>query len=109
MWRTSSGTLVKRVGSALGIVRDTFLLTLTHLTYLNLLLRLYLFSVWRPMSNDATRTLLTLLTYFPSLIPYYHFSVWRPVSNDAIRKMWLGEGVGKSLNIKGKSAKCAYS
>ena len=31
--------------------------------------------------------------------------MWRPVSNDAIRKMWLGEGVGKSLNIKGKSAK----
>ena len=33
------------------------------------------------------------------------FSVWRPVSNDALRKMWLGEGVGKGLNIKGKSAK----
>ena len=33
------------------------------------------------------------------------FSVWRPTSNDAIRKMVLGEGVGKGLEIKGKSAK----
>jgi len=33
------------------------------------------------------------------------FSVWRPTSNDAIRKMMTGEGVGKGLDIKGKSAK----
>mmetsp|Transcript_315 Transcript_315/g.705 ORF Transcript_315/g.705 Transcript_315/m.705 type:complete len:1221 (-) Transcript_315:492-4154(-) len=33
------------------------------------------------------------------------FSVWRPTSLDAIRRMMLGEGVGKGLDIKGKSAK----
>ena len=33
------------------------------------------------------------------------FTVWRPTSNDAIRKMMTGEGTGKGLNIKGKSAK----
>mmetsp|Transcript_33258 Transcript_33258/g.71849 ORF Transcript_33258/g.71849 Transcript_33258/m.71849 type:complete len:857 (+) Transcript_33258:17-2587(+) len=33
------------------------------------------------------------------------FSVWRPTSNDAIRKMITGEGTGKGLDIKGKSAK----
>jgi len=33
------------------------------------------------------------------------FTVWRPTSSDAIRKMILGEGVGKGLDIKGKSAK----
>jgi hypothetical protein len=34
------------------------------------------------------------------------FTVWRPTSMDAIRRMMLGEGVGKGLDIKGKSAKC---
>mmetsp|Transcript_34646 Transcript_34646/g.84008 ORF Transcript_34646/g.84008 Transcript_34646/m.84008 type:complete len:920 (+) Transcript_34646:423-3182(+) len=33
------------------------------------------------------------------------FTVWRPTSLDAIRRMMLGEGVGKGLDIKGKSAK----
>mmetsp|Transcript_5317 Transcript_5317/g.7525 ORF Transcript_5317/g.7525 Transcript_5317/m.7525 type:complete len:885 (-) Transcript_5317:114-2768(-) len=33
------------------------------------------------------------------------FTVWRPTSFDAIRKMMLGKAVGKSLDIKGKSAK----
>lgn len=33
------------------------------------------------------------------------FSVWRPTSADAIAKMMSGEGVGKGLEIKGKSAK----
>eukprot|EP00966_Prymnesium_polylepis_P136495 3154016-Prymnesium_polylepis.1 len=33
------------------------------------------------------------------------FSVFRPTSYDAISKMWLGNGVGKGLNVKGKSAK----
>jgi len=33
------------------------------------------------------------------------FTVWRPTSTDAIRRMILGEGVGKGLDIKGKSAK----
>jgi len=32
------------------------------------------------------------------------FSVWRPTSNDAIRAMITGEGTGKGLDIKGKSA-----
>lgn len=34
------------------------------------------------------------------------FTVWRPTSFDAIKKMMVGEGVGKGLEIKGKSAKC---
>mmetsp|Transcript_30309 Transcript_30309/g.65445 ORF Transcript_30309/g.65445 Transcript_30309/m.65445 type:complete len:824 (-) Transcript_30309:403-2874(-) len=33
------------------------------------------------------------------------FSVWRPTSPDAIAKMITGEGTGKGLDIKGKSAK----
>lgn len=33
------------------------------------------------------------------------FSVWRPTSNDAIQKMMKGEGTGKGLDVKGKSAK----
>eukprot|EP00591_Stephanopyxis_turris_P005061 CAMPEP_0195516170 /NCGR_PEP_ID=MMETSP0794_2-20130614/6972_1 /TAXON_ID=515487 /ORGANISM="Stephanopyxis turris, Strain CCMP 815" /LENGTH=727 /DNA_ID=CAMNT_0040644695 /DNA_START=38 /DNA_END=2221 /DNA_ORIENTATION=- len=32
-------------------------------------------------------------------------TVWRPTSMDAIRLMMLGQGVGKGLDIKGKSAK----
>jgi len=32
-------------------------------------------------------------------------TVWRPTSNEAMRKMMIGEGVGKGLDIKGKSAK----
>jgi hypothetical protein len=32
-------------------------------------------------------------------------TVWRPCSNDAMRKMMEGTGVGKGLDIKGKSAK----
>jgi hypothetical protein len=33
------------------------------------------------------------------------FTVWRPCSSDAIQKMVNGQGVGKGLDIKGKSAK----
>lgn len=33
------------------------------------------------------------------------FTVWRPTSTEAIAKMMRGEGVGKGLEIKGKSAK----
>lgn len=33
------------------------------------------------------------------------FTVWRPTSFDSIRKMMEGEGCGKGLDIKGKSAK----
>eukprot|EP00577_Skeletonema_sp_RCC1716_P002534 CAMPEP_0113381314 /NCGR_PEP_ID=MMETSP0013_2-20120614/5229_1 /TAXON_ID=2843 ORGANISM="Skeletonema costatum, Strain 1716" /NCGR_SAMPLE_ID=MMETSP0013_2 /ASSEMBLY_ACC=CAM_ASM_000158 /LENGTH=945 /DNA_ID=CAMNT_0000263719 /DNA_START=15 /DNA_END=2852 /DNA_ORIENTATION=+ /assembly_acc=CAM_ASM_000158 len=32
------------------------------------------------------------------------FSVWRPTSNEAIRRMITGEGTGKGMDIKGKSA-----
>lgn len=32
-------------------------------------------------------------------------TVWRPCSNDAMRRMMEGTGVGKGLDIKGKSAK----
>jgi hypothetical protein len=32
------------------------------------------------------------------------FSVWRPTSNEAIRHMITGEGTGKGMDIKGKSA-----
>lgn len=32
------------------------------------------------------------------------FTVWRPTSADAIRRMMKGQGVGKGLDIKGKSA-----
>ncbi|KAL7486263.1 hypothetical protein ACHAW6_011860, partial [Cyclotella cf. meneghiniana] len=34
------------------------------------------------------------------------FTVWRPTSAEAIAKMMRGEGVGKGLEIKGKSATC---
>ncbi|CAJ1964008.1 unnamed protein product [Cylindrotheca closterium] len=33
------------------------------------------------------------------------FTIWRPTSAEAIRKMVEGEGVGKGLEIKGKSSK----
>lgn len=33
------------------------------------------------------------------------FSVWRPTSMDSIHKMMTGQGTGKGLDIKGKSAK----
>ena len=32
------------------------------------------------------------------------FSVWRPTSKEAIRRMMTGEGTGKGMDIKGKSA-----
>jgi hypothetical protein len=34
------------------------------------------------------------------------FTVWRPTSFDAVAKIMRGEGVGKGLDIKGKSAVC---
>uniref|UniRef100_A0A7S2G2G8 Uncharacterized protein n=1 Tax=Haptolina brevifila TaxID=156173 RepID=A0A7S2G2G8_9EUKA len=34
-----------------------------------------------------------------------YFTVWRPTSYDAIRLMMEGKATGKSLNVKGKSAK----
>jgi len=45
----------------------------------------------------------------PRILDFFHkaaaFSVWRPTSNDAIQKMITGEGTGKGLDVKGKSAK----
>eukprot|EP00588_Corethron_pennatum_P010042 CAMPEP_0194271612 /NCGR_PEP_ID=MMETSP0169-20130528/5349_1 /TAXON_ID=218684 /ORGANISM="Corethron pennatum, Strain L29A3" /LENGTH=510 /DNA_ID=CAMNT_0039014001 /DNA_START=375 /DNA_END=1904 /DNA_ORIENTATION=+ len=43
-----------------------------------------------------------LLRYFSKASA---FSVWRPTSNDSIRKMIIGEGTGKGLDVKGKSAR----
>eukprot|EP00588_Corethron_pennatum_P031612 CAMPEP_0194345548 /NCGR_PEP_ID=MMETSP0171-20130528/104914_1 /TAXON_ID=218684 /ORGANISM="Corethron pennatum, Strain L29A3" /LENGTH=802 /DNA_ID=CAMNT_0039112547 /DNA_START=71 /DNA_END=2476 /DNA_ORIENTATION=+ len=43
-----------------------------------------------------------LLQYFSKASA---FSVWRPTSNDSIRKMIIGEGTGKGLDVKGKSAR----
>lgn len=43
-----------------------------------------------------------MLRYFPRASV---FTIWRPTSFDAIRKMMLGLGVGKGLDIKGKSAR----
>ncbi|CAK9052873.1 unnamed protein product, partial [Durusdinium trenchii] len=37
--------------------------------------------------------------------PTHWFAVFRPTSADAIEKMMTGQGTGKDLNIKGKSAK----
>ena len=37
--------------------------------------------------------------------PAAFFSVWRPTSREALRLMLRGEATGKSLNVKGKSAK----
>ena len=39
------------------------------------------------------------------MFPSAFFSVWRPTSFDALRRLVLREGVGKGLNVKGKSAK----
>jgi len=49
-----------------------------------------------------------ILIVSPLLRAFYKssvFTVWRPTSFDAIRRMMLHEGVGKGLDIKGKSAK----
>ena len=35
-----------------------------------------------------------------------YFTVWRPTSLDALRMLMMGQATGKSLNVKGKSAKC---
>jgi len=45
-----------------------------------------------------------LLRFFPTFRASA-FSVWRPTGNDAIRMMMTGEGTGKGLDVKGKSAK----
>ena len=50
--------------------------------------------------RPSTLTLLSSLFNATSIL-----TVWRPCSNDAMRKMMEGTGVGKGLDIKGKSAK----
>mmetsp|Transcript_12045 Transcript_12045/g.28556 ORF Transcript_12045/g.28556 Transcript_12045/m.28556 type:complete len:923 (+) Transcript_12045:626-3394(+) len=50
--------------------------------------------------RPSTLTLLSSLFNATSIL-----TVWRPCSNDAMRKMMEGKGVGKGLDIKGKSAK----
>jgi len=53
------------------------------------------------MGRNATLISPLLRAFYKSSV----FTVWRPTSYDAIRRMMLGEGVGKGLDIKGKSAK----
>mmetsp|Transcript_13399 Transcript_13399/g.33730 ORF Transcript_13399/g.33730 Transcript_13399/m.33730 type:complete len:902 (+) Transcript_13399:500-3205(+) len=50
--------------------------------------------------RPSTLSLLSSLFNTTSIL-----TVWRPCSNDAMRKMMEGTGVGKGLDIKGKSAK----
>jgi len=50
--------------------------------------------------RPSTLSLLSSLFNVTSIL-----TVWRPCSNDAMRKMMEGTGVGKGLDIKGKSAK----
>lgn len=50
--------------------------------------------------RPSTLSLLSSLFNATSIL-----TVWRPCSNDAMRKMMEGTGVGKGLDIKGKSAK----
>jgi len=53
------------------------------------------------LGRNATLISPLLRAFYKSSV----FTVWRPTSYDAIRRMMLGEGVGKGLDIKGKSAK----
>lgn len=50
---------------------------------------------------DAAKISPILKMFYKSAV----FTVWRPTSLDSIKKMMLGQGVGKGLDIKGKSAK----
>eukprot|EP00984_Skeletonema_dohrnii_P012567 scaffold5119_cov153-Skeletonema_dohrnii-CCMP3373.AAC.3 len=57
---------------------------------------------------DETGRIQNSGTHLPSIMRAFTrvgvFSVWRPTSNDAIRRMITGEGTGKGMDIKGKSA-----
>lgn len=46
-----------------------------------------------------------IFNFFSDVDSQGTFSVWRPTSKDAIGKMMSGEGTGKGLDVKGKSAK----
>lgn len=54
-----------------------------------------------PVDFDPTKISPILRAFYKASV----FSVWRPTSTDAIRRMMMGEGVGKGLDIKGKSAR----
>ncbi|VEU44078.1 unnamed protein product [Pseudo-nitzschia multistriata] len=57
----------------------------------------------RPSARNIRPSTLSLLSRIFNATSI--LTVWRPCSNDAMRKMMEGAGVGKGLDIKGKSAK----
>ena len=57
----------------------------------------------RPSARNISPNVLALLSRIFNATSI--LTVWRPCSNDAMRKMMEGTGVGKGLDIKGKSAK----
>eukprot|EP00537_Pseudo-nitzschia_pungens_P001862 CAMPEP_0172372236 /NCGR_PEP_ID=MMETSP1060-20121228/46616_1 /TAXON_ID=37318 /ORGANISM="Pseudo-nitzschia pungens, Strain cf. cingulata" /LENGTH=984 /DNA_ID=CAMNT_0013098141 /DNA_START=655 /DNA_END=3609 /DNA_ORIENTATION=- len=57
----------------------------------------------RPSARNIRPSTLSLLSRIFNATSI--LTVWRPCSNDAMRKMMEGTGVGKGLDIKGKSAK----
>jgi len=61
---------------------------------------------FRPGTEQGPRGLLRVKGFAESEEPTStYFSVWRPTSMDAVRMLMAGTATGKSLNIKGKSAK----
>jgi len=59
--------------------------------------------VSRPSARNIKPSILSLLSRIFNATSI--LTVWRPCSNDAMRRMMEGTGVGKGLDIKGKSAK----
>jgi len=59
--------------------------------------------VSRPSARNIKPSILSLLSKIFNATSI--LTVWRPCSNDAMRRMMEGTGVGKGLDIKGKSAK----
>ena len=61
---------------------------------------------FRPGDERGPGGLLKARDWTPSgKVTSTYFTVWRPTSLDAIRTMMSGQATGKSLNVKGKSAK----
>lgn len=60
---------------------------------------------FRPGDSRGPRGLLKFKGLTSNGKPSEFFSVWRPTSMDAVRMLMRGDATGKSLNIKGKSAK----
>ena len=59
-----------------------------------------------PGDHNGPRGLLRVKELpLPKMPTTTYFSVWRPTSMDAVRMLMAGDATGKSLNIKGKSAK----